>query len=710
MFRLRASLALMLLSTPLAQRAHASEPEWSLATQDTIATIGVRDDAPALLNLHAPGNPWEWVQTPNKIALPARIATAGVPVALHWIYTHAEQDADRHRVTLYFRNASPALTLTSSWAVAAGRGPIEHSMVITNRSGERLTLLAPASLTMPALVLPKDRYVESTQIRRGGSNSQESGGVLTRPVGQYWNANLDSRPSDGGGGDSRAAGVGSQVPFLNFQVDSVHGLYVGWKFSAVGGISGSSDGSTVELSIGLAPDFATDILPGESFLVPAAFIGTYAGGSSEGSYSVYRYVQDGVLPRRPSAQPYPALVYGYYFDGNVPGTQTEADVLASARLAQELGFETFLADAMWFPDTGDWRWDPRRFPHGSRPLADYLHAHGMHFALWMAWTLASDSSAPGALNYTTHPEWFTRPPTFAPDHGINWNAQIDVGNDEARAWVEAATRRVVQDNQVDYLKTDFSPIAITSRAQRAHGDHATAVSYWSTLGYYAIQNRLLETFPQLTLEGCSGGGTIKDHGDIGHVHYIVGTDTLSAMADRQSIYDSSVMFPPSSILLYTYDRIYSDVADAPEPYLWRSGMMGAWDLALTNSATLTAAQKRGIRHATDLYKSWIRPVMQDARVERILPRPDGLHWDGLFYWNAGLHKGTVYIFRPNSERTHENIYLAGLEPGRTYQVHGEDGSVRTGAYSGQSLMDDGIEVRLPAKFTSDLLYVEQTGT
>ena len=41
-------------------------------------------------------------------------------------------------------------------------------------------------------------------------------------------------------------------------------------------------------------------------------------------------------------------------------------VLQSAALAKELGFETFVVDAMWFPQSGDWRWDPKRFPHGSQ--------------------------------------------------------------------------------------------------------------------------------------------------------------------------------------------------------------------------------------------------------------------------------------------------------------------------------------------------------
>jgi alpha-galactosidase len=708
MLRLGAACAMLSLPALTSlQAAPAAEPEWTLSTKDTEIKLGIRNGAEAILELHAVGRPWEWVQTPNVQTLPGSVVQGRAVRQLHWTYSGANQDPAHRTLTLIFKNISPALELRSYWKAGSGLGPLEHWLVLKNASADRLTIGAQPSLALQSLTLPRDHYVESTQVRRGGSNAQVSGGVLSRPVGQYWSVLVPSRPSDGGAGHGVAEDLESQVPFLNLQVDGAHGLYLGWKFSGLGEITGSSTGAAVDLSVGVAKDFKTDVLAGEEFLVPAAFIGAYAGDQAAGSYSVYRYIQDSVLPKHSAAQPYPSLVYGYYFDGNKPGTQTETDVLASARLAHELGFETFLADAMWFPDTGDWRWDPKRFPRGSKPLADYLHANGMKFALWMAWTLASDSQVPGALNVKDHPDWFTRPPVYDKEGGINWNAQIDVGNDDARRWVERATQRVVQDNEIDYLKTDYSPIAITSMARHTHGENITDVSYWSTLGYYAIQNKLIEKFPNLILEGCSGGGTIKDFGDIEHVHYIVGTDTLSAMADRQSIYDTSYMFPPSSILLYTYERIYSDVSDAPTPYLWRSGMMGAWDLALTMSKNLTDGQKQEIRRSADIYKNWIRPVLQDAHVHRILPRADGLHWDGMFYWNAAIKKGTAYIFRPNSEKGHQVIFLAGLDPKKTYKVRGEDASVRAASVSGDALMNQGMEVRLPEKFSSDLIYVEE---
>ena len=81
----------------------------------------------------------------------------------------------------------------------------------------------------------------------------------------------------------------------------------------------------------------------------------------------------------------------------------------------------------------------------------------------------------------------------------------------------------------------------------------------------------------------------------------------------------------------------------------------------------------------------------------------------MFYWNATLKKGTVYAFRPNSERARQVIYLAGLEGARSYRVRGEDGSLATAVYSGEALMNDGITLELPRKFTSDIIYVEETG-
>jgi hypothetical protein len=95
-------------------------------------------------------------------------------------------------------------------------------------------------------------------------------------------------------------------------------------------------------------------------------------------------------------------------------------------------------------------------------------------------------------------------------------------------------------------------------------------------------------------------------------------------------------------------------------------------------------------------------------VHHILPRPDGYHWDGMFYWSPNLKRGTLYIFRPNSDENKKDIVLRGLDPETKYKVRTEDHSTPEATYSGKDLMTSGLTIQLPARYTSDLVYLEET--
>jgi alpha-galactosidase len=188
----------------------------------------------------------------------------------------------------------------------------------------------------------------------------------------------------------------------------------------------------------------------------------------------------------------------------------------------------------------------------------------------------------------------------------------------------------VSEFKLDYLKHDYTPI-VTKCIQTNHRHHyGVDVSYWSTLGYYAVQEKLKQKFPELVLEGCSGGAHIKDFGYIRRVNYIVTTDTLSSLPDRQSIYDTTYLLPPAVLQAYTYENNYNKDADRPLPYFWRSAMMGAWQIDPIKTSGWSAEERASAKKATDVYKSWIRPMLADVKVHHILPRPDGFHWDGMF--------------------------------------------------------------------------------
>ncbi|MFN8009124.1 MAG: alpha-galactosidase [Terriglobia bacterium] len=312
------------------------------------------------------------------------------------------------------------------------------------------------------------------------------------------------------------------------------------------------------------------------------------------------------------------------------------------------------------------------------------------------------------MNIFSHPDWFVE--SFGPEwksEYLNWGALIDLGYDPAKEWAKRETQRLVSENKLDYLKHDYSPIAVKCIQKNHRHQYGVDVSYWSTLAYYEVQESLMEKFPDLVLEGCSGGGHIKDFGYIQRVHYIVTTDTLSSLPNRQSLYDSTFAFPPAVLQAYTYENHYNKISDRPLPYFWRCAMQGAWQIDPTNTSTWTLEERAGAKRSAEVYKSWIRPMLRDVKVHHILPRPDDIHWDGMFYWSESLKRGTLFIFRPNNEEPVKQIRLKGLAGEKSYRIWSEDHSVAEGILGGKLLMNVGLEIRLPGKFTSDLIYLEE---
>ena len=75
-----------------------------------------------------------------------------------------------------------------------------------------------------------------------------------------------------------------------------------------------------------------------------------------------------------------------------------ADMKRSADVAARLGAEVFVLDAGWYNkvdwcrELGDWQPDRKAFPKGTAELAEYVHAKGMKFGIWMEIECLGDRS------------------------------------------------------------------------------------------------------------------------------------------------------------------------------------------------------------------------------------------------------------------------------------------------------------------------------
>ena len=374
-----------------------AEMRWKLATADTEIEIGVQDNAPAVLALHAPGVAWNWTPTANRESLPKSVTQAGAPHTLQWSYVRHEYDPSNGVLTLVFQNSKPALELKSIWKAPRGRGPIEHWQLLKNASGERLTIESQPSLSLDALALPLDQYVESTQVsaRRERSSDirwhdhpargQDLEHQGSEPALGWRQGGLPRRGFDDPDSVSQSAGGRRTRTLRGLEVfggrpdrrccqwhDGGRGQHQLDRLVRRTDAGLSARTSSQERNSSCRPRSSARIAASSRRARTRCTV-TFWIRCCRGSRRA--------RPSRPWATPTTSMA-------TCPARSPRPIVLASVRLAHELGFETYLADAMWFPQTGDWRWDAKRFPRGAKPIADYLHANGMKFGLWMAWTHA----------------------------------------------------------------------------------------------------------------------------------------------------------------------------------------------------------------------------------------------------------------------------------------------------------------------------------
>lgn len=689
-------MIIALLIAAVLAAAPQSGTSWTLTTADTRIAVEVIDDRPVIRRLEGTADGHNWAGEGVVVPLMSKVWVGTRECPVQWRFADGTQSADDTTLTLAFHSDTPAMTIESIWRARPGRGPVEHWLTLKNESDERITVTQQDSLALAGLRV--DAPAELWWIKRGGSNASTEGGTFTEPLTAQTNLNLVNNCDDGA----------SPVPWLAMQAGG-SGLYMGWEFSGLGRIAAraTANAKALDVRVGLLPDFKTNVEAGELFQVPAAFVGCYQGDIDEGAYSLHQWILNCLRPHLPEDIPDPILAYNLYLDAGGANAK-EADVMRSAEFCRDLGFEAFMPDAMWFPACGDWRWDPARFPNGVSPIEAYVHQSGMRLALWCAWTNGGISEDPNALSVrgpAGHPDWFDSdyPSDWKP--GPFYGGRVCLASTEARAWEIAKTQWLVSNHKLDYLKHDCGPIVTACNKHTHRHAYGVDASYWATMGYYEVQEKLREAFPRLMLENCSGGGHIKDFGVIQRTHYTVTTDTLSNLPDRQSIYDSTFAFPPMLLQAYTYEREYKVPGDDPGSFLWRSAMMGAWQIDPTNTRIWTEDEKASAQKDARIYKEWIRPMLKDVKVHHILPRPDGIHWDGMFYWSPGLKRGTLYVFRPDAQEEQQTIRLKGLEPAGKYWAWCEDGSITPGVRSGAELMDAGLVVSLPARYRCDLIYV-----
>jgi len=695
-----------------------------LQTSDTELVLEAGSAAPRLVNLKVPGQPpWENRGSEGLIAF---VDISDKPTPLHWSFNREASQSGNDRVTFVYDCASPHLRLTWEWRSRQSYGPVEHQIRIENLDNQEIWIPMQDSLAFNWQVDPQ-QPLEHSFVEKG-ANTPSPLGTHQVPLveGYHWTGTSSTY------GDLSDSEPREIIPWSLVQRrDAAQtGWYAGIEFSGRTRIALTRDKDTLQGVLGLNPDpspFKTRLAPGEVFETPVVFLGGFRDGL-DGAGNVLRRWVRAVLgnPETWKNPNYPLVVNNSWGGGMDVDEQV---ALRMIRDSAELGVEMFHVDAGWFRGVGDWYPNPQKFPHGLAVIADDAHKHGLKFGLWVDWTQAGLSTEPGALNARdprVH-DWMVT------DLPADWKPEpfkgqtIDLGVPEAKQWAQHEVERIVTDYHLDMLEHDgylvahgcdrtdhphAAPDPLNKCIYKSWGSYwvdssnSTDVSYHAVHAYYDIYSKMRRDHPGLLFEICNDGGRMVDFGSASHGDYFSITDTYDPLSNRRAFYDTSHLLP--SAMLESYVEKWPTPRIENFRYMLRSGMMG-WLTIMIDTNAWSPEQRSEAKREIDLYKNELRPLIRDANLYHVSPRPDGVHWDAMEYWDPDRQRGVVYAFHGTveGEKTH-SFPLNGLQPSERYRLRFYDHSVLDRTVTGRELMKQGLKVTLPLPDSSELIFIEAT--
>ena len=704
----------------IAVLASANEIRATLRTSDTVLELAAGESAPRVVSLS--NGQHQFINSAPE-ALINRVEVAGRWLPLHWSFVPEATQHDSHRVAFVYENQSPHLRLTWEWQARSGFGPIEHALRINNLDSREIWLPLQSSFQF-SWNCPTTEALENSFIEKGaGKPSLVGTHVEPIPAGYKWIGTSSTYAHP------KANEPREIIPWFLVQEASGarDGWYVGVEFSGRVQTALERDKRQLKGTVGLNPNpgpFRTRVTAGEIFETPTVFLGATHGGLDAAGNVLRRWVRE-VLGNPATWQNpnFPLLVNNSWGGGTKVNEQIAE---AMIRDATDLGLEMFHVDAGWFRGVGDWYPDPQKFPQGLAQIADYAHQHGLKFGLWVDWTQAGLDENPGALNAKDPKvrDWLLNdlPPDWKPEEFKG--ETIDIGVPAAKAWAQQEVERIVSDYHLDMLEHDGYLVAQgCKRRDHPHAppgerkwvykdegfywvdsSNSTDVSYHATRAYYDIYSHLRKEHPGLLLEVCNDGGRMVDFGSATHADYFSITDSYDPVSNRRAFYDASHVLP--SAMLESYVEKWPTPNLGNFIYMLRSGMMG-WLTIMIDTTQWTPEQHAAAKEEIKLYKAKLRPLIRDANLYHIAPRPDGIHWDGIEYFDPKSNRGVVYAFRGsnNNESTH-TYFLEGLHADAKYRVDFHDNTAPDQVWTGRELMDRGLRVTLARPETSELIFIE----
>ena len=352
---------------------------------------------------------------------------------------------------------------------------------------------------------------------------------------------------------------------------------------------------------------------GEMFQAPEVILSYSAEGMNRLSQNLHHCIRQHICRGKYKEEIRPILINSWeaaYFDF------TGDTIYELAKAAKEVNIDMLVMDDGWFgkrdddnSGLGDWFVNEKKLGGTLGNLIKRINDLGVKFGIWIEPEMVSEDSD----LYRKHPDWALTVPGRNPVRSRN-QLVLDFSRKEVVDEIYDQICKVLVQGNIEYVKWDMnrSLMDVYSSVTRDQG----RVLHDYVLGLYDFLERLVQRYPNLLIEGCSGGGGRFDAGMMYYTPQIWCSDNTDAIDRLRIQYGTSFGYPVSVVGSHV-SAVPNHQTGRKTPLHTRGvvAMSGTFGYEL-NLMKLSEEEKQEIREQIAEYKSYA-PIIQNGLYYRL---------------------------------------------------------------------------------------------
>lgn len=455
------------------------------------------------------------------------------------------------------------------------------------------------------------------------------------------------------------------------RTDENHGSCYGMMLVYSGGFKAEVEldqFDSTRITMGIQDDqFDWKLEPGEAFETPEVIM-SYAGdGLTHLSHNYHRFIRHNICRGKYQLAARPVLINSWeaaYFDF------TDETILKLADEAADLGMDMLVMDDGWFGERnnddaglGDWFVNENKIRCGLKSLVDQVNDKGLKFGIWMEPEMVNENSD----LYRQHPDWAFAMPGRKPIRSRN-QLVLDMSRKEVVDYVYGCMEKILSENNIEYLKWDMNRSLSDVYSAALPAERQGEAMHRFVLGVYDLMERITTNFPDVLVEGCSGGGARFDAGILCYSPQIWCSDDTDPIHRINIQYGTSFGYPVSTVGAHV-SASPNHQTGRRTPINTRAvvAMSGTFGYEL-DPAKLDPEERESIKDQIRTFKKYNK-LIHDGRYYRLTAVGENPY----MAWEFASEDGSeallnVVMTDPQPNQALINVRMKGLVPDAVYEI------------------------------------------